>query len=81
MLKQSHTQRHRLPRLVAQRDFLASHKPRDPHQSETPAHVAGFFMRNAKHEQMRDFAGTLSDRKRDRNGTKNDPQPPLFVRV
>jgi len=59
MLKQSHTQRHRLPRLVAQRDFLASHKPRDIRQSETPAHVAGFFMRDAKHEQMLAFAGTL----------------------
>ena len=59
MLKQSHIQRPRLPRLGAQRDFLASHKPRDMRQSETPALVAGFFMRDAKHEQMFGYAGTL----------------------
>jgi hypothetical protein len=50
---------HRLPRLVAQRDFLASHKPRDIRQSETPALVAGFFMRDAKPKQLFGFTGTL----------------------
>jgi len=41
-----------LPRLVAQRALLASHKPRDTRQSELTGHCAGLFMRDAKHEQM-----------------------------
>ena len=57
------------------------HRRRHPRQSETPAHVAGFFMRDTKPEQLFAFAGTLLILNGFIGSGLGATRPPLYIKV